>query len=179
MLDSFLSLERVAVAWSRRLALVGGGLLLLVAVTTVADALLRYLLNRPIQGTFEATELVLAAIIFFALPYTGITDGHVSVDFLTSRFGPRVQSVIFAVNALVCAVVLGLIAWEMSLLAAEYGRTARTTITMRIPVFPFIAPVTGAAGLAALAFVVQALGALARVARPELPPAASGPEPPR
>jgi len=173
MLDCFLSLERAAVAWTRRLALLGGWLLVGIAVVTVLDALLRKLLSRPIQGTFEATELVLAAIIFFALPYTGLVDGHVSVDLLTGRLGARAQSVIVAVNALVCAIVLGFIAYQMGLLAAEYGRTARTTITMRIPVLPFIAPVTAAAGLAALAFVVQALGALVRALRGELPAGSS------
>ena len=174
MLDSVLGLERATVLWTRRLALAGGWLLLLVGVVTVADALLRYLFNRPLQGTFEATELVLAAIIFFALPYTGLTDGHVSVDFLTSRLSRPAQSLIIGVNAFICAVVLGFVAYQMGLLALEYGTTARTTITMRIPVLPFILPVTGAAWLAALGFVVQAVGALVRAARPDLPPVWTG-----
>ena len=176
MLTALVALERRAVVWTRRLALAGGWLLLLVAVVTVLDALLRYLFNRPIQGTFEATELVLAAIIFFGLPYTGLTDGHVTVDVLTARFPGRVQSALIGINALVCACVLGLIAYELGLLAAEYGRTARTTITTRIPVYPFILPVTAAAWLAAAAFVIQALGAFARAAWPGPGPV---PEPPR
>jgi TRAP-type C4-dicarboxylate transport system permease small subunit len=179
MVDRFLALERGAVVWTRRLALGAGWLLLAVAVVTVADALLRTFLSRPIQGTFEATELILAAIIFLAMPYTGLTDGHVSVDLLTSRLGPRAQSLIVAANALVCAVVLGFIAWEMGLLAAEYGRTARTTITMRIPIFPFILPVAVAAWLAAACFVVQAMGAGLRALHPRLAPAGAGEARPR
>jgi TRAP-type transport system small permease protein len=165
-----LTLERLAILWTRRLARLGGWLLLAVALATVADALLRSFLGRPIRGTFEATELVLAAIIFFGLPYTSLTDGHVSVDFLTSRLRPRMQHVIIAVNALVCAALLGLITVQMADLAAEYMATQRTTITVRIPIVPFIVPVTAAAGLAALGFVVQAVGASARALRPALPP---------
>jgi TRAP-type C4-dicarboxylate transport system permease small subunit len=138
----------------------------------VADALLRKFLSRPIQGAFEASELLLAAVVFFALPYTGLTDSHVSVDLLTDRLRPRARSAVIAVNALVCAVLLGFIAYQMSFLAAEYGRVARTTITARIPIFPFLVPVTGAAWLATLGFVVQASGALLRAIRPEIPPAA-------
>jgi TRAP-type C4-dicarboxylate transport system permease small subunit len=167
---SVLALERLTILWTRRLALLGGWLLLAVALVTVADALLRSFLGRPLQGTFEATELVLAAIIFFGLPYTSLVDGHVSVDFLTSRLGPRMQYAIIAVNALVSAVLLTLIAVQMGYLAAEYSVTNRTTITMRFPIVPVLIPVTVAAGLTVLGFVVQAVGAGVRALRPELPP---------
>lgn len=167
---SLLGLERVATVWTRRLALLGGWRLLFVALSTVADALLRSFLGRLLKRTFEATELVLAAIIFFGLPYTSLTDGHVAVDFLTGRLGLRAQYAIMAVNALVCAILLGLITVQMADLAMEYMATSRTTITIRIPIVPFIMPVTAAAALAALAFVVQAVGAGACALRPDLPP---------
>jgi len=166
MVGALLAVERLAVTWTRRLALVGGFILLAASIVTVADALLRKFLNRPIQGTFEATELLLAVIIFFALPYTGLTDAHAVLDLTVNRLPKRAQDVIIGLNALFCAVVLGVVAYEMGLLAAEYGRTARTSITMRIPVYPFILPATAAAWLASVGFVVQALAAFARAARP-------------
>jgi TRAP-type C4-dicarboxylate transport system permease small subunit len=166
----FLEIERIAMAWTRRLALLGGWLLLAVAIVTASDALLRDFLGRPLRGTFEASELVLAAIIFFGLPYTSLTDGHVSVDFLTSRLGQRTQYAIIAANALICAVLFGVITLQMAALAAEFLATQRTTITMRIPIFPCIVPVTVTAGLAALAFVVQAVGAALRALHTGLPP---------
>jgi TRAP-type C4-dicarboxylate transport system permease small subunit len=167
---SILGLERLAVTWSRRLALLGGWLLLAVALVTVLDALLRYFLGRPMRGTFEVTELVLAAIIFFGMPYTNLTDGHVSVDFLTSRLGSRTQAAIIAVNAAICAVLFGFITVQMAFLATEFLATGRTTLTTRIPIFPCIASVTATAGLAVLGFVVQAVGAGWRALRPDLPP---------
>lgn len=173
---SLLDVERVAVRWTRRLAVGGGWLLLGVAGVTVADALLRSAFGRPIPGTFEATELVLGAVIFFTLPYAGLIDGHVSVDVLTRRLGPRGRHVVIAANALVTTGLLGVITVEMAALAWEYGAINLTTITARIPVFPFIAPVTGAAALATGASLVQAAGAAIRAFRPGLPPL---PVPPR
>jgi TRAP-type transport system small permease protein len=170
---SFLGLEQLAINGTRRLALFGGWLLLAVALVTASDALLRDFLGRPLPGTFEATELVLAIIIFFGLPYTSLTDGHVSVDFLTSRLGQHTQFAIIAVNAVICAVLFGVITLQMTSLAAEFMVTRRTTITMRIPIFPCIVPVTVAAGLAALGFVVQAVGAALRAFRPDLSPLAT------
>jgi TRAP-type C4-dicarboxylate transport system permease small subunit len=166
---SFLALERIATYWTRCLALLSGWLLLAVAVVTASDALLRDFLGRPLPGAFEVTELVLAAIIFFGLPYTNLTDGHVSVDFLTGRLGPRTQYAIIAVNALICAGLFGVITLQMTALAAEFLATQRTTITTRIPIFPCSVSVTVTAGLAALACVVQGIGAALRAWRIDLP----------
>jgi hypothetical protein len=58
----------------------------------------------------------------------------------------------------------------MGRLAAEVARTSRTTITARIPVFPFMVPAMLASAGAALCSLLQALGSAARVARPDLPP---------
>lgn len=171
MLKAFLAFERASLAWTRRLALLGGGILVAVATMTVADALLRKFLSRPILGAFEASGLLLATVVFFALPYTGLTDSHVSVDLLTDRLRPRTRSLVIAANALICAALLGFIAYQMGLLAVEYGRIGRTTITARIPVVPFLVPVTGAAWLATLGFVAQAMGALLRAIWPGLQPA--------
>lgn len=164
MTGALLAVERLATVWTRRLALVGGWILLVVSIVTVADALLRKFFSRPIQGTFEATELLLAVIIFFALPYTGLADLHAVLDLAVNRLPKRAQDIIMGLNGLFCAVVVGLVAHEMGLLAAEYGRTARTSITMRIPIYPFILPTVAAGWLASLGFVVQALASFARAA---------------
>jgi TRAP-type C4-dicarboxylate transport system permease small subunit len=141
-----------------------------VAIVTASDALLRDFLGRPLPGTFETTELLLAAIIFLGFPYTSLTDGHVSVDFLTGRLGHRAQDVIITMNALICASLFGVITLQLAALAAEFLATHRTTITMRIPIAPCIILVTGAAGLSALAFVVQAIGAARSAWHHRLPP---------
>jgi TRAP-type C4-dicarboxylate transport system permease small subunit len=94
----------------------------------------------------------------------------VSVDFLTSRLGQRTQYAIIAINATICAGLFGVITLQMTALTAEFLATTRTTITMRLPIFPCLVPVTIAAGLAALGFVVQAVGAALRALRTGLPP---------
>ncbi len=170
MVSALLAVERLAIAWTRRLALAGAWILLATSLVTVADALLRKLLSRPIQGTFEATELLLAVIIFFALPFTGLTDAHAVLDLTINRLPRPAQLVIVGLNGFFCAAVLGLLSYEMGLLAVEYGRTARTTITMRIPIYPFIMSVTAAGWLTSLGFVIQGLAAFARAASPERAP---------
>ena len=112
---SFLTIERVAIHWTRYLALFAGWLLLAVAIVTASDALIRDFLGRPLPGTFEATELVLAAIIFFGLPlYESYRWSRVG-DFLTGRLGQRTQHAIIAVNALICAGLFGVITLQMAM----------------------------------------------------------------
>ena len=51
-------------------------------VLTFADVVARYLLNRPIRGVFEVTELALLVLIFAGLPLVSHADEHVTMDFI-------------------------------------------------------------------------------------------------
>jgi hypothetical protein len=53
---------------------------LAVALVTVADALRRHSVARSIRATFEAGPLVLAATIFFEMPYASFPDGYISAQ---------------------------------------------------------------------------------------------------
>ena len=78
---------------------------------TVADVVLRAVLNRPIRGTFEIIELLLACTFFVALPAVFLRDEHLVVDVvdpLAPRWVPRLRR--FA--EVVAIPVLALMAWE-------------------------------------------------------------------
>ena len=78
---------------------------------TVADVVLRAVSNRPIRGTFEIVELLLACTFFLALPAVFLRDEHLVVDVidpLAPRWVPRLKRI----AELVAIPVLGLMAWE-------------------------------------------------------------------
>jgi TRAP-type C4-dicarboxylate transport system permease small subunit len=78
---------------------------------TVADVVLRAVSNRPIRGTFEIVELLLACTFFLALPAVFLRDEHLVVDVidpLAPRWVPRLRRI----AELVAIPVLGLMAWE-------------------------------------------------------------------
>jgi TRAP-type C4-dicarboxylate transport system permease small subunit len=58
-------------------------LLGLMAVTGL-NVIGRYFLNAPLRGAFELTEVLLAALVFSALPLVGRADEHVDVDIVTN-----------------------------------------------------------------------------------------------
>ena len=46
---------------------------------TVADVIGRYVLNAPLPGAFELTELMLGALVFAALPIAAFSEEHVEM----------------------------------------------------------------------------------------------------
>jgi len=78
---------------------------------TVADVVLRAVVNHPIRGTFEIIELLLACTFFLALPAVFLRDEHLVVDVidpLAPRWVPRLRRL----AELIAIPVLALMAWE-------------------------------------------------------------------
>ena len=85
---------------------------------TVADVVLRAVVNRPIRGTFEIIELLLACTFFLALPAVFLRDEHLVVDIvdpLAPRWVPRLRRI----AEIIAIPVLVLMAWEGWKAAAE------------------------------------------------------------
>ena len=59
---------------------------------TFFDVVGRYLLNKPIRGAFEITELGLLVLIFAGLPLVSHADEHVTMDFIDRILPARIES---------------------------------------------------------------------------------------
>jgi TRAP-type C4-dicarboxylate transport system permease small subunit len=78
---------------------------------TVTDVVLRAVFNRPLRGTFELIELLLACTFFLALPAVFLRDEHLLVDVIdpiAPRWVPRLRRS----AELIAIPVLGVMAWE-------------------------------------------------------------------
>ena len=80
-------------------------LVALIAVTCV-DVIGRYFLNTPLTGAFEMTEILLAALVFSALPMTTERRAHVEVDLLAGKFKGGFEKLMLWSSALFLAAVL-------------------------------------------------------------------------
>ena len=74
-------------------------LLFLMMLLTFADVVARYLINRPIRGGFELTELTLLVLIFAGLPLVSHADEHVTMDFIDRLLPPRARVAWIRVDA--------------------------------------------------------------------------------
>jgi TRAP-type C4-dicarboxylate transport system permease small subunit len=124
---------------------------------TTADVISRGAWSKPIAGTFELSEYLLAIVILLGAAYTQQVKGHVGVDFVTRRFGPRLRAFCEILTYLGCMVILALLAWQGYERAME-----ETTVSdmLRIPQAPF-RMLVAVAGLTLLAeFFVDLLQSL-------------------
>ncbi len=83
------AIERV----SRALNIVGMGGVFVLILWVTTDVAGRYLFNKPIVGSLEITELLMAVMVFSGLAYTGVLRAHIRIDTLVGRFPERVQTV--------------------------------------------------------------------------------------
>lgn len=106
----------------RFLAMLGGLVLVAIAVTTVVSVLGRYFFNSPISGDFEIVEVGCAIAVALFLPYCQLKDGNVIVDVLTGGLPPGIKRLLDALGCLLLALVAALLAWRMFEGAADLKR---------------------------------------------------------
>jgi TRAP-type C4-dicarboxylate transport system permease small subunit len=135
-----------------------GGLILGLTGLTAADVILRYWFNAPVSGAFELTEIMLAALIFAALPITTDRDEHVTVDLVDALVPARAQRVLRVIGDLVSALALAVFAWRLGLQALRLMAEGTQTFSLSLPMHPL-------AWFAAFACALSALTALAHAVR--------------
>ena len=101
---------------------------------TVGDVVGRSFFNKPIPGTFELSEYMLAVIVLLGAAYTQQVKGHVGVDFLTSRYSPKTQSVLHAVTTLAGLLIIAILVWQGYL---EGIHEKAVSDQLRVPQWPF------------------------------------------
>jgi len=120
------------------LGIAASAILFAMMMLTFIDVVMRYLLNWPIRGGFEMTELMLLVLIFAGLPLVSHADEHVTMDFIDRILPERARNLLArAVHAL-CAAVMFFLTWQVWLKAGKIGAYGDTTDVLRIAVAPFI-----------------------------------------
>ena len=91
---------------------VGVGVLAVLMVLTAGDVILRYVFNRPIIGSYDLTEYMMAIVVSFGLAYCALLKGHVRVDLVVSHLPQRLQSSIDCITGLLSVILFSLITWQ-------------------------------------------------------------------
>lgn len=127
-------------------------LLGLVAVTCI-DVVGRYFLDAPLKGAFELTEVMLAALVFSALPLTTQRQEHVEVDLLAMTLSTWINEKLIVFAQLFSAALLVTFSWRLFVTASRVSHDGATTNALQIPLTPF-------AYLAAISCLISAMVSL-------------------
>ena len=125
-------------------------------VLTFADVVARYLINWPIRGGFELTELTLLVLIFAGLPLVSHADEHVTMDFIDRILGRWRGAWIRAMHG-VCAAIMFFLAWQVWIKATRIASYADTTDVLRITLGPFVYFMAAMTALTGLVHIYKVL----------------------
>lgn len=104
---------------------------------TCVDVVGRYFFSAPLSGAFELTEILLAALVFAALPLTTERVEHVEVDLLGAVFGDRGNRLMVAFAGLFSAALLATFSWRLASHAYKAALDGSMTNALGIPLAPF------------------------------------------
>jgi TRAP-type C4-dicarboxylate transport system permease small subunit len=137
------------------LGVAASAILLVLMLITFADVVSRYLLNWPLRGAFEATELMLLVLIFAGLPLVSHADEHVTMDFIDRMLPSGGTRILIRIVHALCAAVMFFLAWQVWLKAGKIAGYGDTTDVLRVPVAPFVYFMAAAIALTGLVHVLR------------------------
>jgi len=93
------------------LAFVAGILAIFLMLGVSTEVFARYLLNMPITGVIEVSEIILLWIVFLGAAWVLKIEGHVSMDLIVSRLSTRGQAILNVITSLIGAAIAGTLFW--------------------------------------------------------------------
>ena len=150
------------IRWVERAALffamLGGIVLMLIALMTVASVIGRAGFGTPVPGDIEVTQYAIAVAISAFLPYCLFSGGNLIVDFFTAKAKERTRRTLDAIGALTLAFAMGLFAWRTMVGMISVKEAGETSMVISVPLwwtYAGMAPCFALATLAALALAVK------------------------
>lgn len=137
MTDLIESLNAGGTRAARWLALIGLIGLVGLALITIADVLMRWLLNSPMDGVADLGRLIVAVVVSTFFPLALAERRHISIKFLGSAFGPRGRAWLEFFSALVTMVFFTVLLWELFKFTEELFESGETTWILGLPVAPW------------------------------------------
>jgi TRAP-type C4-dicarboxylate transport system permease small subunit len=131
---------------------------------TFADVVLRSFFNKPIPGTFEISQYILAVFILLGAAYTQQVKGHVGVDFVTSRLSPRLRAIFEIVTTLLSLFIIAVVVWQGWVVGIEEKAVSDQ---LRIPQYPFKVLVAVGGFLLWLELLMDLFGSFGKLRRNE------------
>ncbi len=150
LFDRFISILNRGLAWAAGISLVA------MVLVTVGEMVFR-MFGKPMVGTVETIGWLSAVTTAFALGYTQIHQGHISIDLFTRRLGPLLQVMVSMLVYLASTVLFVIVTWNVFRHAGVLRETGSLSETMKVIVYPWVYLVSlGCAGLT-LALIVDFL----------------------
>jgi TRAP-type transport system small permease protein len=147
------------------IAIIAEVALAIMMLITVGDVVGRYFFNKPIKGTYEIVGLLLVCASTLGWGYCQMMKRHINISFLTDLFPVKAQAILTILAYLIGLVGFSVISWQVFLLAESYLvlPTGDTTLTLGIPLAPFMFILSISAGLMSLTLLIDLIHSIMEV----------------
>jgi TRAP-type C4-dicarboxylate transport system permease small subunit len=125
--------------------------LLLLAVATTVDVLLRWLLARPIVGLVDAVTVVGAVCLAACMPWVAASRGHIAIDLVGKAAGRRAHRALDAFGTAVTFGFFAVLGWRYVHFVVDLYEGGDVTPVLRWPTWPWWAAVGACIALTAAA----------------------------
>ena len=118
----------------------------------VLNIVLRAVLGKPLLGTVDYVNILMALTIALGLAYCGLQNGHIAVEFIVEKLSNKRQAVLSLIINLLGLFFWGVSVWYMAAYARNMMATNLLAGTISIPMYPVVYLI--AFGLLALCLVL-------------------------
>lgn len=149
--------KRVLLRITALLDKISWGVLFVMMAMTMADVLLRKFTNITIIGCGEMTEMMMAVVVFCSLAQCEVNDGHIRIDLVMGKAGPKTRALVDTLTQLCCFILFCLIAVSTFRHGLEIREWQEVSIDLAIPIYPFIFIAALGSGLLALVLLSKTI----------------------
>jgi len=100
---------------------------------TITDIIARFILLKPISGTYEIMRLMLAIVVFFSFAYVQMLRSQIVVTVIANRLPDRIQEILNLIWILMAMFGFAILSWQGIVGTLEAIETHDVTIGL-IPV---------------------------------------------
>lgn len=145
-------ISKIWLVLSRILTVLSAVTLLAMMALTSTDVIARYIINRPIRGAFEITELLLVCLVFLSMPLACRAGTHVEVELIDPK-SPTMMKLSRVFANLCGFAVFAVLAWQIFDYAERFARYGQVTNSLEIPLSWPAYLASACCALSALVFV--------------------------
>jgi tripartite ATP-independent transporter DctM subunit len=106
--------------FSRWLNTIGAVFIFLMIGLTFVDVVLRYFFNAPIGSAYEVTAAMLICATFLTISHTHNMKGHITVDIISARLGPKGKLILDFVTNVIATGMFVIIIWQTIVLVGFF-----------------------------------------------------------
>jgi len=136
MSSSIDRLHTLATRISKPTAIIGVLGLFMIAVITIVSVTARAVFSYPIVWGHDIASLIIIIVVATCFPTGVMLRKHVAIEFLGHALGRKWSQRLDFFGALVTAIALTVLAWQMTVIAGQEVAYNTSTIVARIPTGP-------------------------------------------